>query len=79
MKQLMFKLTELRLCIKYWTSIPKGVRRNLIELAIALGEMTTVRGKDIEQECVNKVTDIAVSRAEYIENYIKFLKGGTDA
>lgn len=79
MKQLRFKLSELRLCLKFWFSIPKGVRRNLIELTIALGELSSIQTKGIKCNGTDKVEDIAVERVEYIKSYIRYLKGGSHA
>ena len=75
LKQVKYKFIEFRYYKKYWKDIPKGVRRNLIELSICLGQLTDIYMLDkVNGEVVDSSFKIAQSRLESIEKYVDFLK-----
>ena len=75
LKQVKYKFIEFRYYKKYWKDIPKGVRRNLIELSICLGQLTDVYMLDkMNNEVVDGGFKIAQSRLKSIEKYVDFLK-----
>lgn len=78
MKQIKFKILEFLYYLKYRKHIPKGVRRNLIELTIFLGELTAlykVNKLNIEDKNLKECIDTAEQKIVYLEEYLDYLKG----
>ncbi len=74
-KQGIYRMIEFRYYLKYRKRIPKGIRRVMIEIVIALGQLTVLYDDDrLENiDVVNNVFDIATERNNYINKYINYL------
>lgn len=78
MKQVKFKILEFMYYLKYRKHIPKGVRRNLIELTIFLGEFTALYKLNllnIEDKNLKEGLAIVEQKITYLEEYLEWLKG----
>lgn len=72
------KFIEFKFLVLYWRSIPKGVRRKIIELSISLGlvtkAVTNLDSSKLNCEYLKGGINVADDSYEYIGNYLVKLK-----
>ena len=72
------KFKVIRLLIKNWFVIPKGIRRMLIELTLVIGQLTQLYLIDSDDEKANELFDDILSiyslKMDKIKEYVNFIK-----
>ena len=78
LKQIKCKFKVIRLLIKNWFAIPKGIRGMLIELTLVIGQLTQLYLIDSDDEKANELFDDILSiyslKMDKIKEYVNFIK-----